>query len=54
MARLNAAHPGRFSDVQLQTLQCRVKDRHGVTGKKLVYSAPDEPVLQLSDRGEPV
>ena len=52
MARLSAAHPERFSDAQLRNLQRRVKDWRGVMAKKLVYAAPDKPVLEARDRGE--
>jgi len=51
LAKLRKAHPGRFGEAQLRTLQRRVKDWRGVMAKKLVYDAPDEPVLEPSDRG---
>ena len=41
LARLREAHPGRFGDAQLRTLQRRVKDWRGVMAKKLVYAASD-------------
>ena len=36
LAKLCTAHPGRFSDTQLRTLQRRVKDWRGVMAKRLV------------------
>ena len=42
----------RIGEAQLRTLQRRVKDWRGVMARKLVYAAPDEPVLESSDRGE--
>ena len=52
LARLRKAQPGRFGDAQLRTLQRRVKDWRGVMAKKLVYAAPDEPLLEQKNRGE--
>ena len=52
LARLRKAHPNRFGDAQLRTLQRRVKDWRGVMAKKLVYAAPDEPLLEPKNRGE--
>ena len=46
LARLCKAHPGRFGDAQLRTLQRRVKDWRGVMAKKLVYAASDMPTLE--------
>ena len=52
LARLRVAHPRRFSDAQLRTLQRRVKDWRGVMAKRLVYTASDEPAVELRYRGE--
>ena len=53
LARLRAAHPGRFSNAQLRTpLQRRVKDWRGVMAKSLVYAASDEPAVEQRYRGE--
>ena len=52
MARQSAAHPERFSDAQLRTLQRRVKEWRGVMAKKPVYAACAEPVLEERDEGE--
>ena len=52
LTRLRTAHPDRFGDAQLRTLQRRVKDWRGVMAKKLVYAAPDAPVLEQRDSGE--
>ena len=52
MARQSAAHPERFSDARLRTLQRRVKEWRGVMAKKLVYAACAEPVLEERDEGE--
>ena len=52
LARLREAHPNRFGDAQLRTLQRRVKDWRGVMAKKLVCAAPDELLLEQRDRGE--
>ena len=52
LARLRSAHPGRFSDAQLRTLQRRVKDWRGVMAKRLVYAASDEPVSERSEKVE--
>lgn len=38
MARLQAEHPDRFSEAQLRTMQCRVKEWRGIMAKDLVYS----------------
>ena len=45
--RLKSAHPDRFSDTHLRTLQRRVQQWHGIMAKKLVYAAVDEPVPEL-------
>ena len=52
LARLSRAHPNRFGDAQLRTLQRRVKDWRGIMARKLVYAAPGEPLLKQRDRGE--
>ena len=52
LARLRAAHRGRFSDAQLRTLQRRVKDWRGVMTKRLVYTASDEPASERSEEVE--
>ena len=36
--RLEAAHPGRFTDGQLRTLQRRIKDWRAIMARKLVYA----------------
>ena len=51
-ARLRKAHPGRFGDAQLRTLQRRVKDWRGVMTRKLVYAAPIEPAPEPSEKVE--
>ena len=45
--RLKSAHPDRFSDTHLRTLQRRVQQWRGIMAKKLVYAAVDEPVPEL-------
>ena len=52
LARLRAAHSGRFSNAQPRTLQRRVKDWRGVMAKRLVYAASDEPAVEQRYRGE--
>ena len=52
LAKLCTAHPGRFSDTQLRTLQRRGKDWRGVMAKRLVYAASDEPAVEQRYRGE--
>ena len=52
LARLRKAHPNRFGDAQLRSLQRRVKGWRGVMAKKLVYAAPVEPAPEQRDRGE--
>ena len=47
-----AAHPARFGDAQLRTLQRRVKEWHGVMATKLVYAASDEPAPERSEKVE--
>ena len=45
--RLKPAHPDRFSDTHLRTLQRRVQQWRGIKAQKLVYAAVDEPVPEL-------
>ena len=45
--RLKPAHPDRFSDTHLRTLQRRVQQWRGIKAKKLVYAAVDEPAPEL-------
>ena len=52
LAKLGQAHPGRFGDAQLRTLQRRVKEWRGVMAKKLVYAASDEPAPERSEKVE--
>ena len=52
LARLRAAHLGRFSNAQLRILQRRVKDWLGIMAKRLVYAASDEPAVEQRYRGE--
>ena len=52
LAKLRGDHPGRFGDVQLRTLQRRVKDWHGVMAKRLVYAASVEPAPERSEKVE--
>ena len=52
LARLRSAHPGRFGDAHLRTLQRRVKDWRGVMAKRLVYAASDESEVKQRYRGE--
>ena len=47
IALLNSAHPDRFRDTDLRTLQRRVQQWGGIMGKKLVYAEVDEPVPEL-------
>ena len=47
IALLKSAHPDRFSDTHLRTLQRRVQQWRGIMAKKLVYAAVDEPVPEL-------
>ncbi len=42
--RLKPAHPDRFSDTHLRTLQRRVQQWRGIMAKKLVNAVADEPV----------
>ena len=44
LARLRVAHPGRYTDAQLRTLQRRVQQWRGIMAKKLVYGSADEAV----------
>ena len=41
-----------FGGAHLRTLQRRVKDWRGVTAKRLVYAASDEPVSERSEQVE--
>ena len=50
LAKLSQAHPDRFGDAQLRTLQRRVKDWRGVMAKRLVYAASDEPASERSEK----
>ena len=52
LARLSVAHPGRFGDAQLRTLQRRVKDWRGVMARELVYAASDELPPVRRNKGE--
>ena len=52
LARLGRAHPGRFSDAQLRTLQRRVEEWRGDMTKRLPHAASDEPALEQRYRGE--
>ena len=52
LVRLHKAHPGRFGEAQLRTLQRRVKDWRGVMARKLVYVAPVEPAPEPSEKVE--
>ena len=45
-------HSGRFSDVQLRTLQRRVKDWRCVMAKRLVYATSDQPASERSEKVE--
>ena len=54
LAKLREAHPGRFGDAQLRTLQRRVKDWRGVMAKGLLYPASDEPASEPSEKMESV
>ena len=46
--RLKSAHPDRFSDTHLRTLQRRVQQWRGTMAKKLVYAMAGEPMAELS------
>ena len=48
IARLKSAHPDRFSDTHLRTLQRRVPHWRGTMAKKLVYATAGEPMAELS------
>jgi hypothetical protein len=52
LAKLCTAHPGRFSDTQLRTLQRRGKDWRGVMAKRMVYAASGEHAVEQRYRGE--
>ena len=52
LARLCQAHPGRFNDTHLRTLQRRVKQWRGIMAKKLVYGASGKPLPELRNTGE--
>ena len=52
LARLRSAHPGRFSDAQLRTLQRRVKGWRGAMARRLVYASSDERAVEQRYRGE--
>ena len=45
--RLKSAHPDRFSDPHLRTLQRRVQQWRGIMAKELVYAVVDEPAPEL-------
>ena len=49
---LRQPNQGRFSDAQLRTLRCRVKDWRGVMAKRLVYAASGEPIPEPAHEGE--
>jgi len=44
--RLEAAHPGRFTDGQLRTLQRRIKDWRAIMARKLVYACLESSETQ--------
>ena len=39
MARLQSAHPKRFTDARLRTMQRRVKEWRGIRAQELVYAS---------------
>ena len=45
--RLKSAHPDRFSDTHLCTLQRRVQQWRGIMARELVYAVVDDPVPEL-------
>ena len=45
--RLKSAHPDRFSDTHLRTLQRRVQQWRGIMARELVYAVVDDPVPEL-------
>ena len=42
MARLQSAHPDRFTEAQLRTLQRRVKEWRGIMAQELVYASASD------------
>ena len=44
LGRLQSAHPDRYSQAHLRTLQRRVQQWRGIMAKKLVYGSADEAV----------
>ena len=50
--RLKSAHPDRFSDTHLRTLERRVQQWRAIMAKKLVYAAVDEPMPELPEMPE--
>ena len=44
LGRLQSAHPGRYRQAHLRTLQRRVQQWRGVVAKKLFYGSSDEAV----------
>ena len=45
--RLKSAHPGRFSDTHLRTLERRVQQWRGIMARELVYAVVDDPAPEL-------
>ena len=52
MARLQAEHPGRFSEAQLRTMQHRVKEWRGIMAEELVYAGTAEPFAEPTTMSE--
>ena len=52
LGRLQSAHPGRYSQANLRTLQRRVQQWRGIMAKKLVYGSADEAVADPSTMRE--
>ena len=46
LGRLQAEHPDRFSEAQLQTMQHRVNEWRGIMAKELVYAGTAEPFAE--------
>ena len=44
---LQAEHPDRFSEAQLQTMQRRLKEWRGIMAKELVYAGVEETYTEL-------
>ena len=47
MARLQSEHSDQFTEAQLRTMQCRLKEWRGIMAKTLVYATANETFAEL-------